>query len=126
MLEYFLRSAHWLARARSSPVGSYLDGFATALRELGYCPKIGGRCITYAVHLGVWAAAEDVRPAALDEEAVRAFLAHLPRCRCTGQRAGRHSCAGAHARKFVQYLRTAGVVPVPVSDWSASSAALTA
>jgi site-specific recombinase XerD len=116
MLEDFLQSAHWLARARSSPVGPYLDGFAAALRESGYCPKVGGTCITYGVHLGVWAAAEGVRPAALDEDVVRAFLAHLSRCRCPGHRAGRHARAGARARIFVQYLRTAGVVPVLVQQ----------
>jgi hypothetical protein len=51
MLKYFLRSAYWLTRARSSPVGSYLDGFATTLREIGYCKRIGTGCIAYAVHL---------------------------------------------------------------------------
>ncbi len=60
MLEHFLRSKHWLARARSSSVGPYLDGFASALCEIGYCQRVGAWCITYAVHLGLWAAAEDV------------------------------------------------------------------
>src|SRR6266851_8893711 len=116
MLEYFLRSAHWLARARSSPVGSYLDGFTAALRETGYCRRVGAWCITYAVHLGLWAAAEDVRITALDERSVSAFLAHLPRCRCPGQRAGPHAVARSRTRVFVQYLRSAGVVPVPVQQ----------
>ena len=78
MLEHFLKSPYWLARARSSSVGPYLDGFASALKEFGYCQRIGAWCITYAVHLGLWAAAKDVRIAALDEGFVRAFLAHLP------------------------------------------------
>ena len=81
MLEFYLRSARGIARARSSLVGSYLDGFATALRELDYCRPIGAWCITYAVHLGLWAAAEDVHIGALDGGAVRTFLAHLPQCR---------------------------------------------
>lgn len=116
MLEYFLRSAHWLARARSSPVGLYLDGFAAALREIGYCRRVGAWCITYAVHLGLWAAAEDVRIGALDEGTVGAFLAHLPRCRCPGNRAGLHAVARSRTWVFVQYLRTAGVVSVPVQQ----------
>jgi site-specific recombinase XerD len=113
MLEYFLRSAYWLARARSSPVGSYLDGFAAALREIGYCKRIGTWCITYAVHLGIWATAEDVRIRDLDEETVSAFLAHLSRCRCPGNRAGFHAVARPRTWVFVQYLRTVGVVAVP-------------
>ena len=32
MLEFFLRSSHGLARARSSSVGPYLDDFAAASR----------------------------------------------------------------------------------------------
>jgi hypothetical protein len=113
MLEYFLRSAYWLARARSSPVGSYLDGFAAALREIGYWKRIGTWCITYAVHLGIWATGEDVRIGDLDEETVSAFLAHLSRCRCPGNRAGFHAVARLRTWVFVQYLRTVGVVAVP-------------
>jgi integrase len=114
MLEFYLRSARGISRARSSLVGPYLDGFATALREIDYCRQIGAWCITYAVHLGLWAAAEDVHIGALDEGAVRAFLAHLPRCRCPGHRAGLHAVARARTWVFVRYLRTAGVVPAAV------------
>ena len=114
MLEFYLRSARGIARARASLVGSYLDGFAAALRELDYCRQVGRWCITYAVHLGLWAAAEDVPIGALDEGAVRAFLAHLSRCRCPGQRAGLHALARARTSVFVRYLRAAGVVPVAV------------
>jgi len=116
MLEFYLQSAHGLGRARSSLVGPYLDDFATALHEIGYCRRIGTWCIGYAVHLGLWAAAEGVCIAALDERAVNAFLAHLPRCRCPGQRAGLHAAARARTQVFVQYLRTAGVVAVPVQE----------
>lgn len=114
MLELFLRSPHGLARARSSSVGPYLDDFAVALRDLGYCRKVGARCITYAVHLGLWATANDVPLETLDDEGLTLFLAHLPRCRCSGQRAGRHEVAPSCIRVFVQYLRTAGIIPMPV------------
>jgi integrase len=113
MLEFYLRSARGIARARSSLVGPHLDGFAAALRKLGYCRLVGQWCITYAVHLGLWAAAEDVALAALDEGAVQAFLAHLSRCRCPGHRAGLHGVARARTAVFVRYLRARGIVPVP-------------
>ena len=114
MLEFYLRSARGIARARASLVGPYLDEFAAALREVGYCRLVGQWCITYAVHVGLWAAAEDVALAALDDQVVRAFLAHLSRCRCPGHRAGRHGVARARTEVFVRYLRTRGVVPVAV------------
>lgn len=116
MLELYLRSAHGLARARSSLVGSYLDGFAAALHQLGYCRRIGAWCITYAVHLGLWAAGEGVCISALDEPAVDAFLAHLPRCRCPGLHAGLHAAARSRTRVFVGYLRGTGVVPLPAQE----------
>ena len=46
MLEFYLQSAQGIARARSSMVGPYLDWFAAALRELGYCRLVGQWCIT--------------------------------------------------------------------------------
>ena len=113
MLECYLQSARGIARARASLVGPYLDGFAVALQELGYCRLVGQWCITYAVHLGLWAAAAGVPLSALDEGAVRAFLAHLSRCRCPGHRAGLHGVARARTGVFVRYLRARGVVPVP-------------
>ena len=70
--------------------------------------------ITYAVHLGLWATANDVSLEALDDEDLTAFWTHLPRCRCPGQRAGRHAVAPSRTRVFVKYLRTAGIVPMPV------------
>jgi integrase len=114
MLEFYLRSAQGIARARSSLVGAYLDGFATALREIDYCRRVGQGCIRYAVHLGLWAAAEAVSIRGLDEGAVRAFLAHLPRCRCPDRRGGLHAVARARTGVFVRYLRTTGIVPVAV------------
>jgi integrase/recombinase XerD len=116
MLEFFLRSPHGLARARSSSTGPYLDDFAVALRELGYCRRIGAWCITYAVHLGRWATANDVSLETLDDEGLTAFLAHLPRCRCPGQRAGRHAAAPSRTTVFVHYLRSAGIAPMPVQQ----------
>jgi integrase/recombinase XerD len=115
MLEFYLRSTRGIARARSSLVGPHLDGFAAALRELGYCRLVGQWCITYAVHLGLWAAAESVALGALDEGAVQAFLAHLSRCRCPGHRAGLHGVARARTAVFVRYLRARGIVPMPAA-----------
>jgi len=116
MLELFLRSTYAIGRARRSPVGPYLDGFAAALSELGYCQRIGAWSITYAVHLGLWAVADGVGITALDDAAVKAFLAHLPHCRCSGHHAGLHATARWRTADFVRYLRAAGVIPVPIQQ----------
>lgn len=116
MLEVYLRSRQGLARARSSLVGPYLDGFAAALHESGYCTRIGERSITYAVHLGLWAAAESIRVSALDERALGAFLVHLPRCCCPGHRAGHHAAARSRILLFVRYLCAKGIVAPLVRD----------
>ncbi len=116
MLKLYLRSRHGLARARSSLVGPYLDGFAASLHDSGYCTRIGAWSITYAVHLGLWAAAESVTVSALDERALDAFLAHLPRCHCSGHRAGKHAAARSRTRIFLHYLRSEGIVAPPVRE----------
>ena len=114
MLEFFVRAPYARQRFRSSPVGSFVEGFATALREFGYCKRIGVSVLGHAVHLGVWALRKGRPASALDERAVDAFVAHLPRCRCPGQRASHAAKAGGHARTFVRYLRTSGIVaPIP-------------
>ncbi len=118
MLEFFLQG-HGLARARSSEVAEYLDGYATTLREIGYCKRVAKWCITYALHLGRWAAAEGVPVTALNDSSLNAFLAHLPRCHCAGHRPGRHALARPRTKVFVEYLGMAGIVlitpPQPVA-----------
>ena len=125
MLEFYVRSPYWLDRARSSCVGPYLDGFAATLRDIDYCWHIGASCISHAVHLGLWAAAEDVPVTALDEGAVSAFLSHLPRCRCHAYRAGLHAVASARIRVFMQYLRCAGIIPIPEKQAGVTSELVT-
>src|SRR5439155_1587699 len=124
MLEFYLQSARGIARARSSLVGPYLDGFAAALRELGYCRLVGQWCITYAVHLGLWAAAEGVPLGAFEAGAVRAAVHEVT---------GGHGTATARyvakvARGFLRYLAVAGrcrpgldAAILPVANWRRAS-----
>jgi hypothetical protein len=123
MLEFYLRSPRGLARARSSSAGPYLDDFAVALRELGYCWRIGAWCITYAVHLGLWATALVERigddPAAYEPRALRAAVRELT---------GSHGVDTARfvakvARAFLRYLAVEGLVDLvlmrPFYRWQA-------
>jgi integrase/recombinase XerD len=111
MVDLHVRATGALNRFRSSPVWTYVDGFANALHERGYSRPAAVAVIGDAVHLGRWADREGRSVAALDESTVEAFLAHLPGCRCPGRRRGRPICVGAHARAFLDYLRDCDVVP---------------
>src|SRR5437773_2197211 len=117
MLEFYLQSARGIARARSSLVGPYLDGFAAALRELGYCRLVGHWCITYAGRLGP-------DPARYEAGAVRAAVHEVT---------GGHGTATARyvakvARGFLRYLAVAGrcrpgldAAILPVANWRRAS-----
>jgi integrase/recombinase XerD len=110
MLDVCLGSARRADRARASPFGAYLDGFVAHLHDLGYCQRWVESCVVYTVHLGVWAAANQVSIATLGEEVVDAFAGHLRRCRCPGYHAGPHEDACARTRPFLKYLRAAGII----------------
>ena len=63
MVDLDVRATGALHRFRSSPVGSYVDGFADVLRERGYSRKAAVSVIGDAVHLGRWARGESGRAA---------------------------------------------------------------
>jgi len=42
MLEHIFARTHVIARLRCGPLGSYLDDFATSLRQHGVCLSKGG------------------------------------------------------------------------------------
>lgn len=113
MLEKYFEARHTIARFRSSPVGPYIDGFASQLHEWGYGWQAGGSCLRHAVHLGRWASSQHVPIPSIDEDALPQFEAHLGNCRCPYERAGSHERARARALVFLGYLRCAGVIAVP-------------
>ena len=110
MLESYFKTAHTIARLRSSPAEPFLDGFANALFKSGYAHStIRGHLRTTA-HLGAWMGIENITFDALDERVVRTFAAHLPACRCSWPSQGDPSYAVAGARLFFTHLRDQGVV----------------
>lgn len=82
----------------------FLDDFATALSVEGYSSDSRRRYVCAAAHLGAWAARRDLTIADLDETLLTRFVQHLPRCRCRSKR------VPFRVRRFLRYLREAGVV----------------
>lgn len=113
MLESFFEKRFVLERFRASPVGSYIDGFATWLIAQGYSFQTGGSCLRHAVHLGRWMEPRGLPLSALGEPVIAAFMAHLPTCDCHDERAGSHERALARLRVFRRYLQDIGVVVRP-------------
>ena len=108
-----VRATGALKRFQSSHLWKYVENFATMLHEVGYHRAAAVAVIGDAVHLGRWAERKGLEVGTLDERAVAAFLAHLPRCRCRGRRGGRPICTGAHAQAFLDFLRGCGAVHTP-------------
>lgn len=115
MLETFFERRFVLERFRSSPVGSYIDGFATSLIAQGYTFQAGGSCLRHAVHLGRWMEPRGLPFSALDEEVIASFVGHFPACDCYDERIGSHERAIARVRVFRRYLQDVGVVARPVA-----------
>jgi len=111
MLELYLRRPFSMAKFRAGPCGRYIDGFAAALSKAGYTQDTGSSCIRHAAHLTVWSGLRGIGIESLDEQVVADFDAHLPKCRCPGQRAGSHERAATRVTIFLDYLRMQGVIP---------------
>lgn len=105
-----VRATGALKRFQSSHLWKHVEAFAAMLHEAGYHRAAAVAVIGDAVHLGRWAERKGLEVGTLDERAVTAFMAHLPRCRCQGRRGGRPICTGAHAQSFLDFLRGCGAV----------------
>jgi site-specific recombinase XerD len=112
MLTTYFKSPCVLQRLRATPTAQYLDGFADSLRIAGYSRAVIPRLLRIAAHLGVWAQASGYGVERLDETIVAAFCTHLPHCRCPQPNGGRAAHARVRARRFLDYLRNIGVVPL--------------
>jgi hypothetical protein len=100
VIELYLEHPRTLRRFRASPVGSYLDVFASELHASGFGWQMGGQHLRGAVHLGGWASSRGIAVEAFDDDVIAAFVAHLPRCRCSGVRAKKHWKARVSAQVF--------------------------
>src|SRR5260370_42396998 len=90
----------------------HLEGFAAELASVGHTRLTINDFLNSAIHFGGWVEAKSIDIAEINEQTVKAFGAH--RCECPGgRRENRVSDAyTARVRRFVDYLRHCGVIPV--------------
>jgi site-specific recombinase XerD len=115
MLEIFFKAAHTLERLRTALTAPYIDGFAETLRAAGYARFTARWYLRSAAHLGLWMQVEGARVEGLDEDAIKAFRAHLPACRCLDRNSRAYGDTVRGVRHFVDHLRARGVLPPPDS-----------
>jgi integrase/recombinase XerD len=111
MLTRYFDVSFTLERLRSSPTGSYLDGFAHALDEAGYARETARQYLRAAAHLGRWVASCGTDLEEVNAQSLVAFRQHLPTCHCPQAHRGRYVDTLTGARRFLAYLREAGAVP---------------
>lgn len=95
MLERHFAAPKILRRLRTGLSGAYIDGFADELDAGGYAHASVVRYVRAAAHLGVFIKRSGQSLADLDESVLRAFVGHLPQCRCRDSNGGK---TGYHAR----------------------------
>jgi site-specific recombinase XerD len=111
MLKRFTHTTRTLARLRASVGAEHLDGFAEALFSVGYARSSSVRYLNGAAHLGNWCRRIGIPIEQLDEEVLRRFLDHLPRCRCSRSACGRRRDSQTAVKHFLEHLRRRGIVP---------------
>jgi site-specific recombinase XerD len=107
MLSEFFCDRRTFNRVQDSPSAPYLEGFADAMRAVGYARTTILSYLRTAAHVGAWARREGIALADLDETAIEAFRGHLSVCECPGPRPlrSRSGTLGARAHRFLEHLR---------------------
>ena len=94
----------------SGPLVPFADGFGAALSDLGYTPLSAANQLRVMAHLSRWLEASRLGPGQLTPERAGEFLA--------ARRAAGYTCWRSlkGLSPLLGYLRSAGVVPVPVCE----------
>jgi len=107
MLKEFFKQGDFLERLHSNPLREHLDSFATALVEDAYAVSTVRSKLRWVVELGWWLQEEQLTVEQLSEHIVDRFLKELRRL----ERLQRGQ--GPTTLRFVAYLESHGVIPLP-------------
>lgn len=90
-------------------MGAYFDGFARTLAQDGYAQITARSHIRAAEHFVAWVDRRGLSLKSLNEEILKRFWRHLPRCRCP-----RYGCSKRNllhgAELFLKYLEDMGII----------------
>lgn len=105
------------AWVRSGVAAPFVRSYALSLRRAGFRPTTLKQRVHTAAHLGHWLESEGRALHELDETALERFRDHLLTCTCERSRPGEHHHTAIGATRFLEHLRSVGVV-VPRPDVS--------
>jgi site-specific recombinase XerD len=117
MLEAYFVAPKTLRRLRSGPFGPYIDGFAEELEARNYSAWTARTYLRAVAHLERFTQLRGIAIEEVTEGTLESYCRHLPRCRCPRPFSGKvnpHAFCGA--KRFVEHLRRAGVVPNAVRE----------
>jgi integrase/recombinase XerD len=110
VIETWFKRPHTLRYLRGGATGPHIDAFADALAEQGYTLYWIRGLVRGVAHLGHWLEKRGTELAALDEGILRAFRAHLGRCRCVRRNEGVLSYCRSSPNRFLPWARRQGAV----------------
>jgi len=122
MLEHIFARTHVIARLRRSPLGPYLDDFATHLHQHGYAPSSIQSYVRTSETFGRWLHRHAYALSDLDDAVVHRYISGLTR-----YRSGHLPNAAEGLNRLLRFLQHHGVVrqrhtvgpPVPLEQWLA-------
>jgi len=122
MLEHIFARTHVIARLRCGPLGSYLDDFATSLRQHGYAPSRIQSYVRTGETFGRWLHRHAYALSDLDDAVVHRYISGLTR-----YRSGHLPKAAEGLNHLLRFLQHYGVVRqrhtvgplVPLDQWLA-------
>ncbi|MGH6954864.1 MAG: site-specific integrase [Alphaproteobacteria bacterium] len=110
MIDDYFEAPWALARLRVGCTGPYIDGFATALTDVGYSAHTIRKYIRVAAHVGRWSDRRRLAVASWDDTLLARFRRHLTQCRCVKHHKGVFDDAVAGTTQFLAHLRARGIV----------------
>jgi integrase/recombinase XerD len=116
MLTDYYSSLLTLERFRCGILAPFIEGFIKRLEGQGYPPSSIRAYLSTAAHLGFWGASNDLEPRDLENTKIRAFLDHLPTCRCFRKNCGKYEAVPAHLRFLLGVLQELGIIAVEKVD----------
>lgn len=113
MFENWVTRGYDRVRLESSGLCAELLLFAEVLQSQGYSPRTLRRYLFAAEAFGRWISRRRWLIQDIDERRLQRFLAGCHRQRCRGCGCGRFSTVVFGVRKFVETMRTRGVMSAP-------------
>ena len=112
MRGYDSKSVLGLAAVRSPRFRDFVGAYERHLVQTGYAPQVARFHLHVVAHFGIWIERAQCRLTTIDDQLLGVFERHRATCTCPGTSRNRARQVLSCVRRFVQYLRTQGIVPI--------------